>query len=32
MTYRDFEKLPRRFTSDKVLPDNAFNLLKNSKI
>ena len=28
MAYRDFKDLPRRTTSDKVLPDQAFNIAK----
>ena len=31
MAYKDFEDLPRRTASDKVLRDIAFNIAKNPK-
>ena len=31
MAYGDFESLPRRTASDKVLHDKAFNITKNPK-
>ena len=31
MAYGDFNDLPRRVASDKVLRDNGFNIAKNSK-
>ena len=31
MAYGDFKGLPRRATSDKVLHDKAFNIVKNPK-
>ena len=31
MAYGDFEDLPRRTVSDKVLRDKAFNIAKNAK-
>ena len=31
MTYGDFKDLARRITSDKVLRDKAFNIIKNAK-
>ena len=31
MAFRDFEDLPRRTASDKILRDEAFNIAKNPK-
>ena len=31
MAYWDFKDLPRRTTSDKILPDKAFNIAKSLK-
>ena len=31
MAYRDFRDLTRRTASDKMLPDEAFNIAKNPK-
>ena len=31
MVYADFKDLTRRTTSDKILPDKAFNIAKNLK-
>ena len=31
MAFRDFEDLPRRKASDKILHDEAFNIAKNPK-
>ena len=31
MAYGDFKDLTRRTASDKILPDKAFNIAKNSK-
>ena len=31
MAYGDFEDLPKRIASDKILPDKAFNIFKNPK-
>ena len=31
MAYGDFKNLARRTASDKILPDKAFNIAKNSK-
>ena len=31
MAYGDFKNLTRRTTSDKILRDKAFNIVKNAK-
>ena len=31
MAYRDFRDLTRKTASDKILPDEAFNIAKNLK-
>ena len=31
MAYGDFKELARRTASDKILPDKAFNIVKNPK-